>query len=88
VETNILQRIKRWKVNWIGHILHRNCLLKHVTEGKLEETIEGAGTSGKGRKQLLDDFKETKGYWKLKQETLYITVWRIGCGRGRGPFAR
>ena len=25
------------KVNWIGHILHRNYLLKHITEGKVEE---------------------------------------------------
>jgi len=24
---------KREKANWIGHILHSNCLLKHVTEG-------------------------------------------------------
>jgi hypothetical protein len=24
------------KANWIGHILRRNCLLKHVIEGKLE----------------------------------------------------
>jgi len=23
------------KANWIGHILHMNCLLKHVTEGKI-----------------------------------------------------
>ena len=24
----------RRKANWIGHILHRNCFLKHVIEGK------------------------------------------------------
>jgi hypothetical protein len=29
-ETNILLIIKRRKANWIGHILHRNCLLKHI----------------------------------------------------------
>jgi hypothetical protein len=28
--------IQKKKANWIGHILHRNCLLKHVTEGKIE----------------------------------------------------
>jgi hypothetical protein len=33
---NILQTIKRRKANWIGHILHRNCLLKHVIEEKIE----------------------------------------------------
>jgi hypothetical protein len=35
-ERNILRTRTRWKANWIGHVLHRNCLLKHVVEGKLE----------------------------------------------------
>jgi hypothetical protein len=39
-ERNILHTIKRRKSNWIGHILRRNCLLKHVIEGKLEGRIE------------------------------------------------
>jgi hypothetical protein len=38
-ERNILQSVKRKKVNWIGHILGRNCLLKHVIEGKREGRI-------------------------------------------------
>jgi hypothetical protein len=29
-ERNIVHTIKRRKANWIGHILRRNCLLKHV----------------------------------------------------------
>jgi len=33
-ERNTLHTIKMRKVNWIGHILHRNCLLKHVNEEK------------------------------------------------------
>jgi hypothetical protein len=36
-ERNILRTIKRRKANWIGHIVRRNCLLKHVIEGKREE---------------------------------------------------
>ena len=36
-EMNILHTIKRRKANWIGHILRRNCILKHVMEGKAEE---------------------------------------------------
>jgi hypothetical protein len=39
-ERNILQTIKSRKAKWIGHILHRNCLLKHVIEGKIEKRIE------------------------------------------------
>jgi hypothetical protein len=29
--------IKRIKCNWIDHILHKNCLVKHVIGGKIEE---------------------------------------------------
>jgi hypothetical protein len=34
-ERNILQTVKRGKANWMGHVLRRNCLLRHVTEGKM-----------------------------------------------------
>jgi len=37
---DILQTIKLRKANWIGHILHRECILKHVTKGKMEEKLE------------------------------------------------
>ena len=42
-ERNILHTIQRWKANWIGHILRRNCLLKHVIDGKIEGRIEEGG---------------------------------------------
>jgi hypothetical protein len=42
-EWNILHTIKKKKANCIGHILHRNCLLKHVIEGTVEERIEVTG---------------------------------------------
>jgi hypothetical protein len=35
-ERNNLQIIQRRKAKWIGHIVYRNCLLKHVIEGKRE----------------------------------------------------
>jgi hypothetical protein len=34
-ERNIVHTIKRRKANWIGHILRRNCLLKHVIRRKV-----------------------------------------------------
>jgi hypothetical protein len=37
-ERNLVHTITRGKANWIGHILRRNCLLKHVIEGKVEGT--------------------------------------------------
>jgi hypothetical protein len=54
--------VKRRKSNWTGNILCRNCLLKHVIEGKLEGKIEVTGRQGKRRKQLLDGVKDTKEY--------------------------
>jgi hypothetical protein len=53
-ERNILHKIKGRKANWIGHILRRNCLLKHVIEGKLQGRIEMTGRRGRRRKQLLE----------------------------------
>jgi hypothetical protein len=35
-QRNILHEIRKRKANWIGHILHRNCLLQRVIEGKLK----------------------------------------------------
>jgi hypothetical protein len=42
-ERNILHTAKRRKANWIGYILHRNCLLRHVIEGKIEGRTEMMG---------------------------------------------
>jgi hypothetical protein len=85
-ERNILHTIKRRKVNWIGHILRRNCLLKHVIEGKLEGRIEMMGRRGRRRKKLLDDLQEKRKYWKLKEEALDHTVWRTRFGSGYVPI--
>jgi hypothetical protein len=67
-ERNIVHTIERRKANWIGHILRRNCLLKHVIEGKLEGRIHVMGRRGRRRKQLLDDLMEKRRYWKLKRK--------------------
>jgi hypothetical protein len=69
-------------------ILRRNCLLKHVIEGKLEGRIEMTERRGRRRKQLLDDLKEKRRYWKLKEEALDRTLWRTRLGRGCGPVVR
>jgi hypothetical protein len=63
-------------------------LLKHVIEGKLEGRIEMTGIRGRRRKQLLDDLKEKRRYWKLKEEAVDRTVWRTRFGRGYGPVVR
>jgi len=40
------------------------------------------------RKQLVDEFKEKRRYWKLKEEAIDHTVWRTGFGRSCGPVVR
>ena len=52
--------IKSTKVNWIGHILRRNCLLKLVTEGNIEGIIDVPGRQGR-RCNQPPDLKETRG---------------------------
>jgi hypothetical protein len=87
-ERNILHTVKGNRANCVGHILRRNCLLKHVIEGKIEEKIEGTGRRGRRRKQLLDDLEEKGGSWTLKEEALDRTVWRTRFGSGYGPVVR
>ena len=77
-----VRTITRRKSNWIGHILRRNCLLIHITEGKIEERIGVTERREGRRKQLLDDVREEIGYLKLKEEAIYRTLWRTRCGRG------
>jgi len=44
------------------------------------------GRRGSRRKQLPDDLKEARRYWKLKEEALDRTLWRTGFGRGQKPL--
>jgi hypothetical protein len=52
-ERNIPHTIKRRNANWIGHILRRNCILKHVIEGET-----------RGRKNMED----VSSYWMTLRE--------------------
>jgi len=53
-DRNVLHTVKMRKANWIGHILYRNCLLKHVTEGTTEGRLE---VTGRRCKQLLNELR-------------------------------
>ena len=79
----ILHEIRKRKANWIGHILRRNCLLKHVIEGKIKGEMKLTRRRGRRRKKLLDDLKDRRGYSDLKEEALDRTMWR---NRFRGGF--
>ena len=64
-QRNILHEIRKWKANWIGHILRRNCLLKQVIEGKTKGEMEVTRRRGRRCKKLLDDLKDRRGYSHL-----------------------
>ena len=61
-ERNIVHTVHRRKANWIGHILHRNCLLIDVFEGKIEGRADVTRRRGGKRKQPLVNLKEKTGY--------------------------
>jgi len=75
-QRNILHEIRKRKANLIGHILHRNCLLQQVTEGKIKGQMEVTRRRGRRRKKLLDNLKDRRGYCQLKEEALDHTMWR------------
>jgi hypothetical protein len=49
--------------------------------------MESMRRRGRRDKQLLDDLNEKRGYCKLKEKAPTGTLWRIRCGRDRGPVA-
>jgi hypothetical protein len=68
--------------NLIGHILHRNCLLKHVIEEMIEGRVGVTGRRERRRKEILNDLKEKRGYCKLKEGEVDRILWRTRFGRG------
>jgi hypothetical protein len=72
-ERYVLHTIKRMKTNRIGHILRRNCLLKHVIKDRTR-------IRGRIRKQLRDDLKDNRKYWNLKKKAPDRTVCRTRLG--------
>ena len=59
-QRNIVREIRKWKANWTGHVLSRNCLLKQVIEGKIKGEMEVTRRRGRRRKKLLDDLKHSR----------------------------
>ena len=49
---NILYKVASRRTNRIGHVLRGNCLLKHVTKGKIECRIKVKERRRRRRKQL------------------------------------
>jgi hypothetical protein len=77
-QRNILHEISKRNVNWIGHILSRNCLLRQIIEGKIKGGIEVTGRRRRRCRKLLDNLKERRGYSHLKEKSPDRTMWRAG----------
>jgi len=81
-QRNIVHKTKQRNVNWTGYILRRNCLPIHVIQINMEGRIGVKWGRRRRRKDLLNDLKEGRGYWKLKVAALDGTMWRTCFGRG------
>ena len=65
----VLKRVgqKRTVLNntrWFGLILRQNCLCHDAIEGQITE-VKGAG---RRRTQFLDDLRNRRRYWEVKEE--------------------
>ena len=68
----LLNNILCRKASWIGHVLRRNCLLHDAIEGQMTE-VKGVRRT---RTQLLDDLRNRRRYWELKEEAVDRKRWR------------
>ena len=71
----LLNNILHIKVNWSGNILRTNCLLHHAIEGQITQ-VKGVG---RRRTQLLDDLRNRRRYWELKEEAEDRKRWKRQC---------
>jgi len=85
-QCHIPHTIKGRKANGIDHILRRDCLIKHVIEGKQKEDV--TGRRGRIHKQLLGDLKETRGCCNLEEKTPERPLRRTDLVKGHGPLVR
>jgi hypothetical protein len=82
-ERNILHTVKRRNTNWISHF----CVGLAFENTSLKERLV---TGGRGRRlqHILDDLKDTRRYWKLKEDVADRTLSRTRSGGGYGPVVR
>jgi len=67
----LLNNILRRKVNWIGHIVRRNCLFHNVIGGEMMG-VKGA----ERRTYFLDDLRNRRRYWELEEEAEDRKRWK------------
>jgi hypothetical protein len=66
-QNNILHEISKRNASWGGHILHRNCLLRQVIEGKIKGGIEVTGRRERKRTMWTAHFR--RGFGPVVRQT-------------------
>jgi hypothetical protein len=87
-QRNILHGINKRKANLIFSHFALKLLYTRSYWRKDKGGIEVTGRQGRRRRKVLDELKERRGYYHLKEEALDRTMWRAGFGRGFGPVVR
>jgi hypothetical protein len=84
---SIPHEIKERKANWFGHVLRKDCCLKHATEGQIKGRTQVAKRLER-RKQIPDDLEDKTRFCKFKEKALDRTLSRTGFGKCNGPVVR
>ena len=65
--------IKKRKINWLGHWLRRNCLLKDAQEGM----VNGKKVRGRRRYQVMENIMINGLYADTKRKAEKRVEWRM-----------
>ena len=69
----MLELLKKRKINWLGHWLRSNCLLKDSLEGM----VNGKKVGGRRRLQMIDNMLIIGLYEDTKRKVEKMVEWRI-----------
>ena len=69
----MLELIRKRKINWLGHWLRRNCLLKDAQEGM----VNGKKVRGRRIYQMIDNIMINGLYEDTKRKTEKRVEWRM-----------
>jgi len=88
---------RKEKISWADRVRNEVVLqrgrrernvLHTIKRGNIQGNTKGKIIRGRRFKQLLDELKENREYWKLIEQELDGTMWRTGFGRGCGTVVR
>ena len=68
-----MELIKKRKINWLGHWLRRNCLLKDALEGM----VDGKKVCGRRKRQMINNIMINGLYENSKRKAEKRVEWRM-----------